>query len=135
MALYQDKEVDYLVATDAIGMGLNMDVNHVGFAGLGKFDGARPRRLTAAEVAQIAGRAGRGMRDGTFGTPALRNSRNSFSAALRLLSAALRRAEQRHLPSSRTMATPNPSGRSAAGLFACARCAPMKLTLVPDQHL
>ncbi|WP_419728393.1 helicase-related protein [Lichenicola sp.] len=68
VALYQEKEVDYLVATDAIGMGLNMDVNHVGFAGLSKFDGARPRRLTAAEVAQIAGRAGRGMRDGTFGT-------------------------------------------------------------------
>jgi ATP-dependent RNA helicase SUPV3L1/SUV3 len=57
-----------LVATDAIGMGLNMDVDHVSFAGLGKFDGHRPRRLTPAEVAQIAGRAGRGMRDGTFGT-------------------------------------------------------------------
>nr|WP_321983420.1 helicase-related protein [uncultured Lichenicoccus sp.] len=70
VALYQDKEVDYLVATDAIGMGLNMDVNHVGFAGLSKFDGSRPRRLTAAEVAQIAGRAGRGMRDGSFGTTA-----------------------------------------------------------------
>ena len=70
VALYQDKEVDYLVATDAIGMGLNMDVNHVGFAGLSKFDGSRPRRLSAAEVAQIAGRAGRGMRDGSFGTTA-----------------------------------------------------------------
>jgi ATP-dependent RNA helicase SUPV3L1/SUV3 len=70
VALYQDKEVDFLVATDAIGMGLNMDVNHVAFAGLGKFDGHRPRRLTAAEIAQIAGRAGRGMRDGTFGTTA-----------------------------------------------------------------
>ncbi len=68
VALYQDKEVDFLVATDAIGMGLNMDVNHVAFAGLQKFDGHRPRRLAAAEVAQIAGRAGRGMRDGTFGT-------------------------------------------------------------------
>ena len=68
MALYQDKEVDFLVATDAIGMGLNMDVDHVAFASLGKFDGHRPRRLTPAEVAQIAGRAGRGMRDGTFGT-------------------------------------------------------------------
>ncbi len=68
VALYQDKEVDFLVATDAIGMGLNMDVNHVAFAGLQKFDGHRPRRLTAAEVAQIGGRAGRGMRDGTFGT-------------------------------------------------------------------
>jgi len=68
--LYQNKEVDFLVATDAIGMGLNMDVDHVAFARLSKFDGRRPRRLTAAEVAQIAGRAGRGMRDGTFGTTA-----------------------------------------------------------------
>jgi ATP-dependent RNA helicase SUPV3L1/SUV3 len=68
VALYQDKEVDFLVATDAIGMGLNMDVDHVAFARLHKFDGHRPRRLTAAEIAQIAGRAGRGMRDGTFGT-------------------------------------------------------------------
>ncbi|MEJ1978432.1 MAG: helicase-related protein [Acetobacteraceae bacterium] len=70
VALYQEKEVDFLVATDAIGMGLNMDVDHVAFARLGKFDGHRPRRLSAAEVAQIAGRAGRGMRDGTFGTTA-----------------------------------------------------------------
>jgi ATP-dependent RNA helicase SUPV3L1/SUV3 len=70
VALYQDREVDFLVATDAIGMGLNMDVNHVAFAGLQKFDGHRPRRLTPAEVAQIGGRAGRGMRDGTFGTTA-----------------------------------------------------------------
>jgi ATP-dependent RNA helicase SUPV3L1/SUV3 len=70
VALYQEKEVDFLVATDAIGMGLNMDVDHVAFAGLGKFDGHRPRRLSAAEVAQIAGRAGRGMRDGSFGTTA-----------------------------------------------------------------
>jgi ATP-dependent RNA helicase SUPV3L1/SUV3 len=68
VALYQDKEVDFLVATDAIGMGLNMDVDHVAFAGLSKFDGHRPRPLAAAEIAQIAGRAGRGMRDGTFGT-------------------------------------------------------------------
>ncbi len=68
VALYQEREVDFLVATDAIGMGLNMSVDHVAFAGLGKFDGHRPRRLTASEVGQIAGRAGRGMRDGTFGT-------------------------------------------------------------------
>ena len=68
VALYQNKEVDFLVATDAIGMGLNMDVDHVAFARLSKFDGHRNRPLTAAEVAQIAGRAGRGMRDGTFGT-------------------------------------------------------------------
>jgi len=68
--LYQNKEVDYLVATDAIGMGLNMDVDHVAFAGLSKFDGSRPRALSAPEIAQIAGRAGRGMRDGTFGVTA-----------------------------------------------------------------
>jgi ATP-dependent RNA helicase SUPV3L1/SUV3 len=66
--LYQSGEVDYLVATDAIGMGLNLDVNHVAFAGLSKFDGVRHRRLTTAEMAQIAGRAGRHQRDGTFGT-------------------------------------------------------------------
>lgn len=68
VAMYQSGEVDYLVATDAIGMGLNMDIAHVAFAGLGKFDGKRQRRLTLAEMAQIAGRAGRHQRDGTFGT-------------------------------------------------------------------
>src|SRR5215218_10573352 len=68
VAMFQRGEVDYLVATDAIGMGLNMDVTHVAFAGLEKFDGRRERRLTIAEMAQIAGRAGRHQRDGTFGT-------------------------------------------------------------------
>ncbi|MCB2059465.1 MAG: helicase-related protein [Novosphingobium sp.] len=68
VALYQSGEVDYLVATDAIGMGLNLDVTHVAFAGLSKFDGVRQRRLTTAEMAQIAGRAGRHQQDGTFGT-------------------------------------------------------------------
>ena len=68
--LYQAGEVDYIVATDAIGMGLNMDVDHVAFAGLRKFDGRAPRPLDAAEIAQIAGRAGRHMNDGTFGTTA-----------------------------------------------------------------
>ncbi|MGZ8345772.1 MAG: helicase-related protein [Allosphingosinicella sp.] len=68
VAMYQAGEVDYLVATDAIGMGLNMDVSHVAFAGLSKFDGVRRRRLTVAEMAQIAGRAGRHQRDGTFGS-------------------------------------------------------------------
>lgn len=67
VSLYQEGEVDYLIATDAIGMGLNMDISHVAFAGLSKFDGDRPRRLTAAEVGQIAGRAGRNMQDGGFG--------------------------------------------------------------------
>jgi len=67
VAMFQAGEVDYLVATDAIGMGLNMDVAHVAFASLRKFDGHRQRRLTVAEMAQIAGRAGRHQRDGTFG--------------------------------------------------------------------
>lgn len=65
--LYQSGEVDYIVATDAIGMGLNMDVDHVAFASLSKFDGRAPRPLIAQEMAQIAGRAGRHMNDGTFG--------------------------------------------------------------------
>ncbi|MFZ5792312.1 MAG: helicase-related protein [Pseudomonadota bacterium] len=66
--LFQSGAVDFLVATDAIGMGLNMDLDHVAFARLAKFDGRGPRRLIAPEIAQIAGRAGRHMSDGTFGT-------------------------------------------------------------------
>ena len=66
--MFQSGEVDYLVATDAIGMGLNMDVNHVWFASLRKYDGRMSRQLRAVELAQIAGRAGRHMNDGTFGT-------------------------------------------------------------------
>ena len=66
--MFQSGEVDYLVATDAIGMGLNMDVNHVWFASLSKYDGRLSRPLRAVELAQIAGRAGRYMNDGTFGT-------------------------------------------------------------------
>ena len=65
--IYQNGEVDYLVATDAIGMGLNMDVSHVAFAATRKFDGRNRRALTPAELAQAAGRAGRHMNDGTFG--------------------------------------------------------------------
>ncbi|MBN8816465.1 MAG: helicase [Sphingomonas sp.] len=68
VAMFQAGEVDYLVATDAIGMGLNMDVSHVAFASLSKFDGQRQRRLTVSEMAQIAGRAGRHQKDGTFGS-------------------------------------------------------------------
>ena len=67
VALYQSGEVDFLVATDAIGMGLNMDVDHVAFAGLRKHDGRRTRWLHAQEIGQIAGRAGRYRTDGTFG--------------------------------------------------------------------
>jgi ATP-dependent RNA helicase SUPV3L1/SUV3 len=68
VAFYQAGEVDYLVATDAIGMGLNLDVDHIAFAADRKFDGYQFRKLSPAELAQIAGRAGRATRDGTFGT-------------------------------------------------------------------
>ncbi|WP_421708100.1 helicase-related protein [Algihabitans sp.] len=68
VGLFEAGEVDYLVATDAIGMGLNLGLDHVCFARLRKFDGRQSRRLTPQEVAQIAGRAGRHMADGTFGT-------------------------------------------------------------------
>jgi ATP-dependent RNA helicase SUPV3L1/SUV3 len=79
VAMFQRGEVDYLVATDAIGMGLNMDVTHVAFAGLEKFDGRRDRRLTISEMAQIAGRAGRHQKDGTFGTLGLTEESGGFS--------------------------------------------------------
>jgi ATP-dependent RNA helicase SUPV3L1/SUV3 len=68
VALYQAGEVDFLVATDAIGMGLNLDIDHVALAGTRKFDGFESRDLEGAELAQIVGRAGRHLRDGTFGT-------------------------------------------------------------------
>jgi ATP-dependent RNA helicase SUPV3L1/SUV3 len=70
VALYQAGEVDHLVATDAIGMGLNLDIDTVVFTGLAKFDGVGPRELTPAEVGQIAGRAGRHTRDGQFAATA-----------------------------------------------------------------
>ena len=70
VAMYEAGEVDYMVATDAIGMGLNMDVNHVAFSGLRKFDGRHTRMLSPIEAGQIAGRAGRHMNDGSFGTTA-----------------------------------------------------------------
>ncbi|PNG27469.1 helicase-related protein [Methylocella silvestris] len=66
--MFQNGDVDYIVATDAVGMGLNLDVEHIAFASDRKFDGWQFRRLTPAEFGQIAGRAGRHMRDGTFGT-------------------------------------------------------------------
>ncbi len=66
--LYQSGDVDYLVATDAIGMGLNMDINEIFFSNLKKFDGKKTRRLNLIEISQIAGRAGRYKNDGVFGT-------------------------------------------------------------------
>ena len=70
VGLFQNGDVDFLVATDAIGMGLNLDVRHVAFASVHKFDGQQRRELTNAEIAQIAGRAGRHTNDGTFGVSA-----------------------------------------------------------------
>ena len=67
VALYQSGDVSYLVATDAIGMGINLDVDHVAFSAARKFDGQKYRSLTPSELSQIAGRAGRHMNDGTFG--------------------------------------------------------------------
>lgn len=68
--LFQNRDVDVMVATDAIGMGLNLDIEHMAFAELTKFDGVGMRPLTPAEIGQIAGRAGRHLRNGTFGTTA-----------------------------------------------------------------
>ncbi len=67
VALYQSGDVDYLVATDAIGMGINMDIEQISFSSLKKFDGKKTRRLRITEVSQIAGRAGRYKNDGSFG--------------------------------------------------------------------
>lgn len=67
VALYQSGDVDFLIATDAVGMGLNLDVDHVAFSAVRKFDGQNHRNLTPAEMSQIAGRAGRHLNDGTFG--------------------------------------------------------------------
>ena len=66
--LYQSGDVDFLVATDAIGMGINMDIDNVSFSNFNKFDGKKTRRLNLSEISQIAGRAGRHINDGTFGT-------------------------------------------------------------------
>ena len=68
VGLYQSGDVDYLIATDAIGMGLNMDINEIYFSSLKKFDGKKNRRLNLIEMSQIAGRAGRYKNDGGFGT-------------------------------------------------------------------
>ncbi len=91
VAMYQAGEVDFLVATDAIGMGLNLDIDHVAFADLRKFDGQTARDLDPAEIAQIAGRAGRYVRDGTFGTLA-----SSGPVPTPELSPALVRAIEQH---------------------------------------
>ena len=77
VGLYQSGDVDYLIATDAIGMGLNMDINEIYFSNLKKFDGKKTRRLNLVELSQIAGRAGRYKNDGRFGTTGDSESLNS----------------------------------------------------------
>ena len=77
VGLYQSGDVDYLIATDAIGMGLNMDINEIYFSNLKKFDGKKTRRLNLIEMSQIAGRAGRYKNDGGFGTTGDCESLNS----------------------------------------------------------
>jgi len=94
VAMFQSGEVDYLVATDAIGMGLNLDVHHVAFASLRKFDGQRQRRLNIAEMSQIGGRAGRHQRDGTFGTLAAVTDRKSAE----FTPEEIERLENHHIP-------------------------------------
>lgn len=96
VAMYQAGEVDFLVATDAIGMGLNLDIDHVAFADLRKFDGQTARDLDPAEIAQIAGRAGRYVRDGTFGTLLSSGGAASGGAPMQELSPALVRAIEQH---------------------------------------
>ena len=86
--LYQSGEVDYLVATDAIGMGLNLTIDHIAFSSLYKFDGKKNRPLSVAEIGQIAGRAGRGEQDGTYGTTsgAMKNGTSFRSAREQIIS-------------------------------------------------
>ena len=131
VALYQSGEVDYLVATDAIGMGLNLDIDHVAFAGLSKFDGQRQRRLTTAEMAQIAGRAGRHQRDGTFGTLAGSGSHDAEFTADEIYAI----EEHRFAPLTRLYwREPEPDCSSLGSLIADLSRPPVsrELTLAPE---
>ncbi len=89
VGLYQSGDVDYLIATDAIGMGLNMDINEIYFSNLKKFDGKKTRRLNLIEMSQIAGRAGRYKNDGGFGTTGECEALNSDE---------IEKIEKHHLP-------------------------------------
>ena len=100
VGLYQSGDVDYLIATDAIGMGLNMDINEIYFSNLKKFDGKKTRRLNLIEMAQIAGRAGRYKNDGGFGTTGDCETLNSDE---------IEKIENHHLPETKTIYWRNPS--------------------------
>ncbi len=94
VGLYQSGDVDYLIATDAIGMGLNMDINEIYFSNLKKFDGKKTRRLNLIEMSQIAGRAGRYKNDGGFGTTGDCENLNSDE---------IEKIESHQLPNTRTI--------------------------------
>ncbi len=94
VGLYQSGDVDYLIATDAIGMGLNMDINEIYFSNLKKFDGKKTRRLNLVEMSQIAGRAGRFKNDGGFGTTGECEALNSDE---------IEKIEKHHLPDTKTI--------------------------------
>tara|TARA_B100000963_G_scaffold353743_1_gene369005 strand:+ start:42 stop:2507 length:2466 start_codon:yes stop_codon:yes gene_type:complete len=94
VGLYQSGDVDYLIATDAIGMGLNMDINEIYFSSLKKFDGKKTRRLNLIEMSQIAGRAGRYKNDGGFGTTGDSETLNSDE---------IEKIEKHHLPDTKTI--------------------------------
>ena len=94
VGLYQSGDVDYLIATDAIGMGLNMDINEIYFSNLKKFDGKKTRRLNLIEMSQIAGRAGRYKNDGGFGTTGDCESLNSDE---------IEKIEKHQLPETKTI--------------------------------
>ena len=94
VGLYQSGDVDYLIATDAIGMGLNMDINEIYFSNLKKFDGKKTRRLNLIEMSQIAGRAGRYKNDGGFGTTGECETLNSDE---------IEKIERHQLPDSKTI--------------------------------
>jgi len=94
VGLYQSGDVDYLIATDAIGMGLNMDINEIYFSNLKKFDGKKTRRLNLVEMSQIAGRAGRYKNDGGFGTTGDCETLNSDE---------IEKIEKHQLPDTRTI--------------------------------
>ena len=127
--LFQSGEVDYIVATDAIGMGLNLDVTHVAFASLSKFDGRRQRRLNPAEMAQIAGRAGRHHQDGTFGTVSGGKSGSSAEIAEEEIYAI---EEHRFAPLTHLFwREAEPRFDSIAGLIADLEAGPGVETLVP----
>ena len=94
VGLYQSGDVDYLIATDAIGMGLNMDINEIYFSNLKKFDGKKTRRLNLIEMSQISGRAGRYKNDGSFGTTGDCETLNSDE---------IEKIEKHQLPETRTI--------------------------------